>query len=125
MRLEHTALFAPDTTHLADWYCRHFQMTIVFKGGGEPPTYFVADRNGMCLEIMALKGPRGIDDTGRVFHLAFVPDDFEKACAELTAAGVTLEPEIQGPGLRLRYFYDPAGNRAQVIKRDKPLTRPA
>jgi catechol 2,3-dioxygenase-like lactoylglutathione lyase family enzyme len=122
MRIEHVAVLAADTVALADWYCRHFAMRVVFRNNDNPPTLFVADRNGMCIEIMALRGGRGIDDTGRVFHLAFVPDDFDKACAELTAAGVKLEPEITGPGLRLRYFYDPAGNRAQVIQRDKPMT---
>lgn len=122
MRIEHVALFAADTVALADWYCRHFQMRVAFRSADNPPTIFVADRGNMCIEIMALRGERAINDTGRVFHLAFVPDDFDTACKDLVAAGVELEPESGPPGIRLRYFFDPAGNRAQVIKREKALT---
>jgi catechol 2,3-dioxygenase-like lactoylglutathione lyase family enzyme len=121
LRLEHTALFAEDTTALAEWYCRCFGMRVVFRNDAVPPTYFVADSAGMCLEIIARKGPPALDDTGRVFHIAFVVNDFDQAAAALAAAGVALEPEGGGPGLRVRFFNDPAGNRAQIVFREKPL----
>jgi catechol 2,3-dioxygenase-like lactoylglutathione lyase family enzyme len=124
MRLEHIALFAADTLALADWYCRHFGMRVVFRNEAEPPTFFVADPRGICLELIGRKGPPAVEDTGRVFHFAFVLDDdaaFDEAVSRLGAGGVPLEKEGGGDGLRVRFFYDPAGNRGQIIKRPKPL----
>jgi len=121
MRLEHTAIFAEDTIALADWYCRCFGMRVVYRNDAKPPTFFVADERGMCLEIIGRPGKPAIDDTGRVFHLAWVVDDLEKAAADLRAKGVPLEPLAGGTGVKLHYFNDPAGNRGQIIKRDKPL----
>ena len=52
-----------------------------------------------------------------------VPFDAFPALAEaVTAAGITLdEPFINDVGDRISFFNDPAGNRAQIVGRLKPL----
>lgn len=121
MRLEHVAVFARNSTALAEWYCRVFDMRVALAAPVNPPAYFVADRQGFCIEIIGTAEPPAIGETGRVFHVAFVVDDFDAAVRQLLERGVPLEPETGKDGLRVRFFHDPEGNRLQIIRRPAPL----
>jgi catechol 2,3-dioxygenase-like lactoylglutathione lyase family enzyme len=123
MRIEHFAIYAEDTVALADWYCDKFGMKVVFKGKQDPPMIFVADKEGMCIEIIGRPPRTQPIDFNTVFHFAFLVDDFDQAVAELKAKGVPLEDEVVGaaPGVRLCFFDDPAGNRGQLAWRAEPL----
>jgi predicted enzyme related to lactoylglutathione lyase len=77
---------------------------------------FLADGQGGILELMDLDGPPLQGPS----HLSFaVPmSEFEATIARVEAAGVTFDAPMQLPtGDIIRYFTDPAGNRAQVIGR--------
>ncbi len=57
-------------------------------------------------------------------HLAFAVafDEFPALSQRLTEAGTTLdEPFINDVGDQISFFNDPAGNRAQIVGRLKPL----
>ena len=122
MRFEHFAIYAVDTTALARWYETHFGLKQIFSNEDSPPTYFLADKQGMAIEIIG-RPARDELDLRQVFHFAFLPEDFDATVAQLRAAGVPLETEIQGAGgdVRLCYFSDPEGNRGQVVWRGRPL----
>lgn len=123
MRIEHFAIYAEDTVALADWYCEKFGLKVVFRNEQQPPTFFVADGEGMAIEIIG-RPPRAQPiDFGDVFHFAFLVDDFDKTLADLQAKGVEFEDELQfaGGAVRLCYFADPAGNRGQIVYRAEPL----
>ncbi len=123
MHLEHFAIYAEDTAALADWYCETFGMKVVFRNEQQPPTIFVADEKGMCIEMIGRRPRAQPIDFSDVFHFAFLVDDFDAAAAELKAKGVALEDELsfEGGTVRICYFSDPAGNRLQIVHRDQPL----
>jgi catechol 2,3-dioxygenase-like lactoylglutathione lyase family enzyme len=81
---------------------------------------FIADGRGGAFEVFVGSG-RAIEDPA---HLAFAVafDDFAALAERLTQAGVALdEPFINDVGDRISFFNDPAGNRAQIVGRLKPL----
>lgn len=81
---------------------------------------FVGDDAGGRFEIFAtdkapLRAPH---------HVAFAVNlaDFDRVTEALRTAGATLdEPFINDFGDHIRYFTDPAGNRAQIVGRIAPL----
>jgi len=123
MRIEHFAIYAEDTVALADWYCEKFGLKVIFKGSQNPPMMFVADEQGMAIEIIG-RPPRSEPiDFNTIFHFAFLVDDFDKAVKDLKQKGVPLEDEVVGASssVRLCFFDDPAGNRGQIAWRANPL----
>ena len=123
MRIEHFAIYAEDTIALADWYCEKFGLKIVFQGDQQPPMIFVADEEGMAIEIIGRPAREQPIDFNTVFHFAFLANDFDKVCEELKEQGVALEDETVGAaaGVRLCFFDDPAGNRGQIVWRAQSL----
>ena len=88
--------------------------------GPDDRVSFIADGQGGAFEVFVGSGGP-IEDPA---HLAFaVPfDDFAALAKRLTAAGIALdEPFINDVGDRISFFNDPAGNRAQIVGRLKPL----
>ena len=120
--IEHVAILTDDTVALKDWYCKNFDMTVAFESDATPPVFFVKDAAGVCIEIIPRSEPAPSIDTGLVFHLAFKTDDFDKTMAKLKENGVPLEAEVAPfPGTRVIFFNDPAGNRCQIVWREKPV----
>ena len=82
--------------------------------------FFLADGRGGAFEVFVGSGPV-IEDPS---HLAFaVPfDDFPALAERVTQFGIALdEPFINDVGDRISFFNDPAGNRAQIVGRLRPL----
>ena len=122
MRIQHFAIYAEDTVALSQWYCDKFGLKEVFRGTQNPPMIFVADNQGMAIEMIG-RPPRDKMDFTTIFHFAFLVDDFDQAVSELKEKGVPIEDEVVGaaPGVRLCFFDDPAGNRGQIAWRSEPL----
>ena len=70
-RIEHFAIYAANSTALKDFYVRGLGLKVVLESGDNPPGYFLADDQGMALEIIgrpagrierqsALGLPRGV-----------------------------------------------------------------
>jgi glyoxylase I family protein len=119
--LEHTAIASPNPEALAKWYEKHLEFKINFNYNGN---FFVKAQNGSMLEIIPSEGPRGsnnMKDPG-IRHLAIIPDDFDKAHAQLKSQGVNFlgEPFVTS-GNRLVFFADGDGNIVHLIQREKPL----
>jgi catechol 2,3-dioxygenase-like lactoylglutathione lyase family enzyme len=82
--------------------------------------FFLADGRGGAFEVFVGSGEPITDPS----HLAFATtfDEFPALAQRLTDAGVALdEPFINDVGDRISFFDDPAGNRAQIVGRLKPL----
>lgn len=90
------------------------------SGGPEDRVSFIADGRGGAFEVFVgssgpIQGPA---------HLAFAVsfNEFPALEARLREAGVALEePFINEVGDRIAFFDDPAGNRAQIVGRLKPI----
>jgi glyoxylase I family protein len=119
--LEHTAIASPNPEALAKWYEKHLDFHINFSYSGN---FFVKAQNGTMLEIIPSEGERGsnkMKDPG-IRHLAIIPDDFDKAHAQLKGQGVSFLGEpVTLSGNRLVFFADGDGNILHLIQREKPL----
>lgn len=123
IRLEHVGI--PARGDLFDqtvqFYQRVFGWTVVREMTGEQRLTFITDGQGGMLEILDVDGP-GIPNPA---HLAFmVPmGEFEATREALSEKGVAFDPTtVTAAGDHLAYFYDPAGNRAQLVGRVQQMT---
>jgi glyoxylase I family protein len=93
------------------------------ESGGDPPGYFLADDQGMAIEVLGR--PAGSPEVNQrwVCHLAFWVDDFSVKRAELERLGMTFEPEtlVDNDEAKTGFFKDPAGNRCQIVWRRREL----
>lgn len=123
VRLEHVALPTTQET-FADtvaFYTGHFGWHILREvDSGGSRIAFISDDAGSALEIYVAEGPPMTHPA----HIAFaVPvAEYEDLKSRLESAGVTFDVDRENAsGDRLGYFLDPAGNRAQIVGRIKPL----
>jgi glyoxylase I family protein len=124
VRIEHFALFAADAARLKDFYVAAFGLRVaVDNGGSNPPGYFLADDDGMALEIIGRPGGVSGVDTRYVCHVAFAVDDFAGARAALERAGMVFEDDtaVDNEAMTTAFFRDPEGNRCQIVRRPRPL----
>ncbi len=127
MRLEHIAFNVADSAAVAAWYAENLEMRIV-RAFDEPPyIHFLADSAGKSL-IEIYSNPLGAvinysDHHAVTFHLAFAVDDMDAARERLTAAGATLDGDIdnRANGDRLAFLRDPWGTAIQLVQRVQPM----
>jgi len=122
-QLEHFAIYAADSTALADFYVRVFGMRVAVKSGGDPPAFFLVDDQGMAIEIIGR--PPGTSGANQrwVCHLAFSVDDVAAKRAELERLGSVFETDtlVDTDDMKTAFFNDPAGNRCQIVWRRRRL----
>jgi glyoxylase I family protein len=122
-RIEHFAVYAEDPIALKDFYVGALGLRVVFENAGPPPAYFLADDNGMAVEILGR--PEGETNANQrwICHFAFWVDDFNVMHDQLLRMGVVFEEEtlVETDELKTAFFKDPAGNRCQIVWRRKRL----
>jgi len=123
--VQHIAFNCSDLKKQEAFYAKHFgfRRGRVFNEG--KPTEFVMLRLGnICLELFS-SGPEAIAGRGGeqpvgFKHMAFEVDDLGKTIAGLKAEGIEPEDIIDlshmAEGLRVCFFYDPDGNRLELIE---------
>jgi catechol 2,3-dioxygenase-like lactoylglutathione lyase family enzyme len=130
MNLEHLALNVTDPLAAADWYCKHLGLRIVSSSAGDPPSAFVADTNGMMIELYRR------DETPILpfetlepltLHIALATSDAERSRQALIAAGCSPVGEIEKTprGDRLAFVRDPWGVVLQLAQRAAAIGRGA
>ena len=84
-RIEHVAIYAADSTALADFYVQTFGLKVVLVSNDTPPGYFVADDKGTAIEI--IPRPAGESNVNQrwICHLGLVVDDVAATQAKLEA----------------------------------------
>ena len=108
---------------LKDFYVEAMGMKVVLESGGDPPGYFLADEQGVALEIIGRpSGESGVNQRW-VCHVAFWVDDVAAKRAELERRGLTFETAtvVDTETIKTAFFNDPEGNRCQIIWRSKRL----
>ncbi|ADV62437.1 Glyoxalase/bleomycin resistance protein/dioxygenase [Isosphaera pallida ATCC 43644] len=124
-RIEHVALFADDAPALRAFYETRFGMRTVLEHPGDPPGYFLADDQGQAIEIIGK--PPGVEPVNPryVCHLAFrvALEDYEPSRRQLRDDGLQFEEgtEVDTDAMKTFFFFDPAGNRIQIVWRRNPL----
>ncbi len=127
MRLEHIAFNVADSAAVAAWYAENLDMRIVRAFDEAPYIHFLADSAGKSL-IEIYSNPLGeviaySDHHAVTFHLAFAVADMDAARERLTAAGATLDGDIdnRANGDRLAFLRDPWGTAIQLVQRVQPM----
>jgi glyoxylase I family protein len=122
-RIEHFAVYADDPTALKDFYVSALGLKVIVESGGDPPGYFVADDQGMAIEVLGR--PAGSPEVNPrwVCHLAVWVDDVSKKRSELERLGIGFEMEtlVDNDEIKTAFFRDPGGNRCQLVWRRRPL----
>jgi glyoxylase I family protein len=122
-RIEHFAVFAQDATALKNFYVQLFGMKLVLESGGDPPGFFLADEEGVALEIIGRPAGQSNVNQRWVCHVAFWVDDVPATQAELERQGLVFETEtaVDNEAMKTAFFRDPEGNRCQIIWRKRRL----
>jgi glyoxylase I family protein len=122
-QIEHFAIYADDPTALKDFYVEALGLHVIFASGGDPPAYFLADDQGMAIEVLGR--PPGTPHVNQrwVCHLALSVDDLPAKRAELERLGIVFETEtlVDNDEVKTAFFTDPGGNRGQIVWRRKRL----
>ena len=88
--------------------------------GPDDRVSFIADGQGGAFEVFVGSGGPIEDPSHLAVAVAF--DEFPALAERLAGAGIALdEPFINDVGDQISFFNDPAGNRAQIVGRLKPL----
>jgi glyoxylase I family protein len=123
-RIEHFALFTNDLEALRDYYAGVFGLRVLVDNSRAPVRgYFMADEAGTVIELIERPPGQAGTETRYTCHVALWVDDYEAARAVLAARGTEFEAEtrVATPEFRTEFFRDPAGNRCQIVWRDRPL----
>jgi len=123
-RIEHFAVFAAAPAALKDFYVRAFGMTVLLdNSGATPPGYFLADDQGMALEIIGRPAGESNVNQRWVCHIAFLVDDVARKRVELEGMGLVFETDtvVDNEAIKMAFFRDPEGNRTQILWRSRKL----
>jgi glyoxylase I family protein len=122
-RVEHFAVYAEDPTALKDFYVGALGLRVIVENAGPPPAYFLADENGMAIEVLARPAGETNANQRWICHFAFWVDDFRASRNKLESLGIVFEDEtlVENDELKTGFFKDPAGNRCQIVWRRRPL----
>ncbi len=122
--IEHIAIYAKDSTFLANWYAKNLDGKIVYDNG--KGAYFVAFSDKTMIEFCA--NPNETNaltelTTPGIRHIALSVDDFESAVEKIKALGVKIirDVDVSSSGVSTIFFADPEDNIIHFINRPKPL----
>ena len=126
--IDHPAISCYDVRKQIEWYCSHLGMKVIASNGQTPASVVVgygqSVRDGAMIELMPAKdeGPPPTDVprfAPGIRHIAFRVTDFDRAYAQLKAAGVEylFETAQAVGGGRIVSFRDPEGNELQIVER--------
>lgn len=126
MNLEHAAINVTDALAWSQWYVNHLGFTILRQQKQAPFTTFMADGNGMMLEVYSNPKAAVPDYASMhplILHFAFVSTDPEADCERLKNAGATFVEEVKtDDGSHLIMMRDPWAVCLQLCKRGTPFT---
>ena len=121
----HIALTCKDIKAQEDFYCTHlgFRHVRTFRAG-EPNEFIMLRTKGACLELFQTpqwqSDARGGEQPVGFRHMAFLVDDLTEKIASLTASGIVVEETLDLSsmlnGLKICFFYDPEGNRIEIMQ---------
>ncbi|WP_258099792.1 VOC family protein [Marinoscillum pacificum] len=128
MRFEHFALNVEAPIKMAQWYCEHLGLHLVFEQDEPPYMRFLADETDQVVMELYQNPNAPITNHSKnhhlVFHMAFESRNAESDKQRLLAAGASFVEE-KGPdqGTHLVMLRDPWGIPLQVCQRKNRLNK--
>ena len=122
-RIEHFAVYSDDPTALKDFYVQTFGLQVIVESGGDPPGYFLADDQGMAIEVLGR--PR---DLRKSTSAGFVTwrsgsktSSRKKSISSGSVSRSRPRPWSNNDQMKTAFFKDPGGNRCQIVWRRREL----
>lgn len=128
MRFEHFALNMESPVEMANWYCEHLGLHVVFANEKPPYMRFLADSSDQVVMELYHNPKAPITDHSKnhqlIFHIAFESDNAKNDTDRLLDAGATFVEE-KGPkeGTHLVMLRDPWGLALQICQRKEKLNK--
>jgi lactoylglutathione lyase len=120
MVILHTCLNVSDVERSVEWYTENleFEESWGFETeDGETVNRYVADDNGVELQLSDTEGQTPSEDGDRWDHLAVEVDDVDAAFEAIDHHGVRKEPADQpAAGARTAFVLDPDGHAVELIE---------
>jgi len=120
MAILHTCMNVSDADELADWYVDQldFERSWEFTSeDGETRNVYVADENGVEIQLSDTEGDDEFEAGTEWDHLAVKVEDVDAAFAEIDNYGVEKEPADQpAAGARTAFIKDPDGHVVELIE---------
>ncbi|WP_421876794.1 VOC family protein [Marinoscillum sp.] len=128
MRFEHFAINVKAPVKMAEWYCEHLGLHLVYEQEEPPFMRFLADEADQVVMELYQNPNAPITDHSKnhplVFHMAFESADAQLDKERLVAAGASfIEEKIPEQGTHLVMMRDPWGIPLQVVQRNKRLNK--
>lgn len=120
MVILHTCLNVSDVERAVEWYTENldFEESWGFETpDGETVNRYVADENGVELQLSDTDGQEPSDTGDRWDHLAVLVEDVDAAFEEIDHHGVIKAPGDQpAAGARTAFVEDPDGHAIELIE---------
>ncbi|MFT4922193.1 MAG: lactoylglutathione lyase [Haloarculaceae archaeon] len=120
MDVIHICLNVSDADDLAQWYMENlgFEYSWEFTSeDGETRNVYVADSNGIELQLSDTDGEDDFEAGTAYDHLAVSVDDVDEAFAEIDHHGVVQEPaDNTAAGARTAFVEDPDGHVVELVQ---------
>jgi lactoylglutathione lyase len=120
MDVIHVCLNVSDADRIADWYVSElgFERTWEFTTeDGETRNVYVADPNGIELQLSDTEGEDDFEPGTAWDHFAVKVEDVDAAFAEIDNHGVVQEPAENTPaGARTAFVEDPDGHVIELVE---------
>ncbi|WP_258105617.1 VOC family protein [Marinoscillum sp. MHG1-6] len=128
MAFEHFALNVESPVEVAQWYCDHLSLHLVFEQKESPYMRFLADETERVVMELYNNPAAPIMDHNvnhpLVFHVAFESSDAQADKERLEKAGaVFFEEKKPGEGTHLVMMRDPWGVPLQICQRKNRLNK--
>lgn len=116
----HICLNVADADEAADWYEQNldFERSWEFTTpDGDTRNLYVADENGVELQLSDTEGEETFDEGTAYDHLAVKVDDVDAAFDRIENHGVVEEPTDQdAAGARTAFIRDPDGHTVELVE---------
>ncbi len=120
MAFIHVCLNVADAERAADWYAENlgFERSWEFTTpDGDTRNLYVADGNGVELQLADTEGADEFEEGTAYDHLAVSVDDVDAAFERIDHHGVVKEPADQpAAGARTAFLKDPDGHTVELVQ---------
>lgn len=120
MEILHTCLNVADSERSVEWYCEQLGFTASWEfetEDGRTVNRYVADGNGVEIQLSETAGESEFDAGTLWDHLAVKVDDVDAAVDRIEHHGIVKAPGDQpAAGARTAFIEDPDGHHIELIE---------
>lgn len=118
MAILHTCLKVADADRSVEWYVENLGFEFAWEFEVEDGrNRYVADENGVELQLSETEGHEPSEDGDRWDHLAVGVEDVDAAFERIENFGVDVEPtDMPAASSRVAFIRDPDGHKVELVE---------